>query len=128
MKKRLLALLLCLVMVIGLVPTVFAVGSELAPSEKEYYVNFDVHGGTPIEKIPAQQGGKLESIPTTTKYGYTFGGWYTNDQYSSPYSFSPLPKPGRDGVNTWAHAKWEAKNYTITFHANNGTSTTTTQS
>ena len=128
MKKRLLALLLCLVMVIGLVPTVFAVGSEPAPSEKEYYVNFDVHGGTPIEKIPAQQGGKLESIPTTTKYGYTFGGWYTNDQYSSPYSFSPLPKPGRDGVNTWAHAKWEAKNYTITFHANNGTSTTTTQS
>lgn len=84
MKKRLLALLLCLVMVIGLVP--FALADE-APAE--YYVNFDVHGGTPIEKIPAQKGSKLESIPTTTKYGYTFDGWYTNDQYTEPYSFAP---------------------------------------
>ena len=109
MKKRLLALLLCLVMVIGLVP--FALADE-APAE--YYVNFDVHGGTPIEKIPAQKGGKLESIPTTTKDGYTFGGWYTNDQYTEPYSFDLLPAPGADGVNSWAHAKWTPKSATYT--------------
>lgn len=120
MKKRLLALLLCLVMVIGLVP--FALADE-APAE--YYVNFDVHGGTPIEKIPAQKGGKLESIPTTTKYGYTFGGWYTNDQYTEPYSFDPLPAPGADGVNSWAHAKWIADTYAIAFDANGGTGSMT---
>lgn len=132
MKKRLLALLLCLVMVIGLVPTVLAVdpaagGSEPPAQTSEYYVNFNVHGGTPIDKIPASQGGKLETIPTTTKYGYTFAGWYTNDKYESVYSFNPLPAPGRDGVNTWAHAKWEANTYTITFHANNTTNATTSQ-
>ena len=126
MKKRLLALLLCLVMVIGLVPTVLAVdpaagGSEPPAQTSEYYVNFNVHGGTPIEKIPAKQGGKLNSIPTTTKYGYTFEGWYTNSEYTNEYNFNVLPNPGADGVNSWAHAKWIADTYTIAFDANGGT-------
>ena len=126
MKKRLLALLLCLVMVIGLVPTVLAVdpaagGSEPPAQTSEYYVNFNVHGGTPIEKIPAKQGGKLDSIPTTTKYGYTFEGWYTNSEYTNEYNFNVLPNPGADGVNSWAHAKWIADTYTIAFDANGGT-------
>ena len=119
MKKRLLALLLCLVMVIGLVPTVFAAGSEPAASEKEYYVNFDVHGGDPIEKIKAQVGGTI-TPPTPTKYGYTFENWYTNSEYTTLYNFNKLPNPGADGVNSWAHAKWIADTYTIAFDSNDG--------
>ena len=119
MKKRLLALLLCLVMVIGLVPTVLAEGNDPATSEKAYYVNFNVHGGDPIDKIRAQQGGSIDA-PVPTRYGYTFDDWYTNDQYTNKYSFNPLPAPGKDGENSWAHAKWIADTYTIAFDANGG--------
>ena len=108
-------------MVIGLVP--FALADEASTAPK-YYVNFNVHGGDPIERIEAQKDGSIEA-PVPTRYGYTFDNWYTNDQYTNLYSFDPLPAPGADGVNSWAHAKWIADTYTIAFDANGGTGSMT---
>ena len=88
MKKRLLALLLCLVMVIGLVPFALAAEAEgddmwirFAANVNEEVEDF-VHG--PIYWTTARQGefakaSDLEHIPTLTKEGYTFKGWSSVD-------------------------------------------------
>ena len=117
MKKRLLALVLCLVMVVGLLPTVFAADGTEAASDT-YTVTFDTHGGTPI---PGQQvvakGGKIEQPSNPTKEGYTFAGWYTDAAYTSAWDFDWVVSD-----NVWLHAKW-TYTYTVTFNANGGTGT-----
>lgn len=96
MKKRLLALLLCLVMVIGLVPTVFA--NEPTPGEGEsttqvatrqvdFHVDGDVPAGFTTKSFDVEfiNGATTVSLadhaskePNTAFPGYTFDGWYEN--------------------------------------------------
>ena len=84
MKKRLLALLLCLVMVIGLVP--FALAAEAEEYDKmqiHFAANVNEDHG-PFYSATARQGdfakaSDLDRIPTPTKEGYTFKGWSSVD-------------------------------------------------
>lgn len=66
-EKRLLALLLCLVMVIGLVPTVFAAEGEV--NVKICYLG----GGSDYTKSYAQ-GETVEKPADPNKPGYTWNG------------------------------------------------------
>ena len=40
-------------------------------------VTFDAQGGTAAESISVSKGGSISSIPTASRTGYTFDGWYT---------------------------------------------------
>jgi uncharacterized repeat protein (TIGR02543 family) len=62
------------------------------------------------------------TLPTVTRDGYTFGGWYENSGFTgSPVTTMPA---GSTGNKTY-YAKWTATIYTITYIPNSGTGTLT---
>ncbi len=88
-----------------------------------YTVTFNANGGS---VSPAQMktgaDSRLASLPTPTRSGYTFDGWYTaaegGEQITTIYVFN------RD---TTVYAHWTAAStrYTVIFNANGGTVTPT---
>lgn len=52
-----------------------AVSASSEPTT-EYTVTFNANGGTLTEDSVATRGGKLTSLPTPTRDGYVFKGWY----------------------------------------------------
>ena len=68
-----------------------------------YTVSFNVNGGnSEIEHITVQYG-KEYTLPTPTKDGYTFGGWYTTEDFTGS-AVTEIPK-GSQG-NKVFYAKW----------------------
>lgn len=120
MKKRLLALLLCLVMVIGLVPTVFAV--EPTQTEKTT-VHFDVHGGSPVDNMEIDREAPVGVVTDPTRAGFTFAGWYTDANYSSEEAWNVQWWKTPNQADFWLHAKWVENSYKIVFNANGGVGT-----
>lgn len=127
MKKRLLALLLCLVMVIGLVPFALADGSEqTTPVVDTYTVHFVLHGGTlngsnSITDASAALGAYITEPGTPEMAGYDFGGWYMDTSYDEnvKWNFSTSTVSVGAAENDrqrWLHAKWTLKpaTYTVT--------------
>ena len=57
------------------------------------------------------------SLATATNPGYTFGGWYTDDEFNN--AFSPFA-PQAVGTAHY-YAKWTIEKYRIYFHAGDGT-------
>jgi len=58
--------------------------------------------------------GSAVTLPTPTRTGYTFNGWYTAaDGGSKITSYKPV-------TNTTLYAQWKANTYTVTFDANGG--------
>lgn len=146
MKKRLLALILCLVMVIGLVPTAFAAETDEDNMRIRFAANVNenvedgVHG--PIYWTTAKQGdfaeaSDLTGIPRPTKDGYTFLGWST--VYSEPLNGDALKIVSFDGKSylypeqnvLTLYAVWqentpaEPEYYTIRLRANDDAITST---
>ena len=132
MKKRLLALALCLVMLIGLIPAALA-GSE--PLADNITVHFVTNGGTlPDEGFDTDvQGNKTKQVARGSKIGsvvptmddFTFEGWHTNPACTDPawnmedWAVSKSAED-EDPNNFWLFAKWK---YTVSFNLNGGTGT-----
>ena len=79
MKKRLLALILCLVMVIGLVPTALAFDDEKDDDNMirvDYLFRGDVPTGFVDQYEYYNEGDTVNTPSVTAPEGYTFDGWY----------------------------------------------------
>ena len=123
MKKRLLALLLCLVMVIGLVPFALADGLEQTPAAT-YTVHFILHDGTlngkdTVADASAKLGEFITDPGTPIKVGYDFAGWYMNTSYEEQYKWNFSSSTVSAGTaetdcQRWLHAKWTPKSATYT--------------
>lgn len=75
-------------------------------------VAFDTAGGTPVEMVTLPGGGKLSSIPTTSKQGYDFEHWLKGtDVVTSNTVFNS---------NTTVRAVFEQIEYTIVYDTNGG--------
>ena len=61
------------------------------------------------------------NLPTPTKSGYTFDGWYTQSSGGTKVSNTYTPT-----VNTTLYAHWNANSYTLTINPNGGTWNNTT--
>lgn len=86
----------------------------MTPKDSKITISFDTDGGSSVETIKAKKGEKV-SLPTTTKEGYTFEGWYDG---SSKVRKNPSFK--RD-VTLKAH--WlveDAETMTFTFDTKGG--------
>ena len=129
MKKRLLALLLCLVMVIGLVPFALADGGSSGgePTPAKRTVNFynDLSNGTTVKTIEVEIGTAFTKEQYNkavkelgTKEGYTFAGWFQNSDGSNPFYVGDTWPDGSGAKGLYA--KWTANNskYTVKFNAN----------
>lgn len=104
MKKRLLALLLCLVMVIGLVPFALADGEGAKTT-----VHFDMHDGPQIANRVIDREAVVGEVTVPDWEGHIFAGWYTDASYSDDeWNVKDWKAPNQDDF--WLHAKWIEKN------------------
>ncbi len=99
--------------------------------EKSYTITFNANGGS---KAPSSQtvtyNGTLPTISVKpTREGYTFIGWYDSVSGGTQYynSSNVAVKKYDKTSNITLHAVWKAKSYTITFNANGGSGTPSSQ-
>ena len=76
----------------------------------QYTVKFvSEHGDAPTSQN-VKYNGTATDPGTLTEEGYTFDGWYADDNYSKKFDFTkPIKR------NTTVYAKWTAKDYEVSF-------------
>ncbi len=86
--------------------------------EKGYTVRFDAKGGTvDTETLEVRYGETPETLPTATRNGFKFLGWYASKESVKPISEGDISRITEDKTYI---AKWEGEQYTLTFHASGG--------
>ena len=87
-------------------------------------VTFDANGGiVSTSTMEAFYGFEYGTLPTATRTGYTFDGWYTARTGGTKVMATTLVENGNDHT---LYAHWIANTYTVTFNANGGSVSTTT--
>ena len=97
----------------------------VTPKSITYTVNFDANGGTVrTTSKTVNYGDTYGSLPTPTRKGYTFDGWYTaktgGTKITSTSTVSYL-------AGSTLYARWTANEYTVTLDPNGGTVGTTSK-
>lgn len=82
---------------------------------KDYEVSFVTEHGDPPTSQNVKYNGTANDPGTLTEEGYTFDGWYTDDNYSKKFDFT---KPITS--NTTVYAKWTANDYEVRFITEHG--------
>lgn len=101
--KALIIAVLVLATVLGLV----------ACADDVFTATFVTNGGTEVAAI--QEVASVESAPETTREGYTFAGWFTDEALTQKAEF-----PFTLTADTTFYAKWSKNEYTATFNPNGG--------
>lgn len=92
---------------------------------KEYTIIFDGNGGTSTESNKTViYDSTYGELPTATREGYDFKGWYTAKDGGEQITSSSIVKITKS-QELYAH--WEAKQYTVTYNPNGGTVTNSTE-
>ena len=81
----------------------------------DYYVSFVTEHGAPPTSQNVKYNGTADDPGTLTEEGYTFDGWYTDDNYSKKFDFTQPIKS-----NTTVYAKWTANDYEVSFITEHG--------
>ena len=85
----------------------------------EYTVTFNANGGTETsETRTVTYGNPYGELPTLTREGYTFVGWFTEKDGGTQVTKDTEVKTVADHT---LHAQWTANTYTVKFDANEGT-------
>ena len=83
-----------------------------------YTVTFDANGGSVATASKSvTYGSTYVTLPTPTKSGYSFVGWYTATTGGSKVVSTTVV--GTDSSHT-LYARWQANTYTVLFNANGG--------
>ena len=91
----------------------------VTPASVTYPVTFNANGGTVSTKSKNVTIGKTYgTLPTPTRTGYDFDGWYTRE--SGGTKVNNTTSVGTNPPTT-LYAHWIAKKYTVTLDANGGT-------
>lgn len=72
-----------------------------AVSDKVYKVYFNSNGGSDVDTQKVKDGTWASEPTAPTKDGYTFGGWFTDDTYTTKYEFKTAVS-----ANITLYAKW----------------------
>lgn len=83
---------------------------------KQFTITFDLEGGIGVLSIKQVYNTVVMEPVAPTRSGYEFIGWYKNKARTQPYVFGVITK------NEIVYAKWEAKQFSIEFNSNGGTS------
>ena len=70
----------------------------------EYTVKFNTNGGNEIADIKVEEGTTIKSLPTPTKLGFDFKGWFTEEELTNEFDFNTEITEG-----IALYAKWEEK-------------------
>ena len=113
MKKRILIVLLTLLTALVAVASLSACVTA-PPSKTEYTVTFNTLDGSQVAAQTVEEGGYAVEPTAPEKAGYEFGGWYLNDTTKWNFELSIQ-------ADTTLTAKWNVKNYTISYVLDGGT-------
>lgn len=75
----------------------------------QYTITFNVDGGTPVASITQDYDTDVIQPSAPTKEGYTFAGWFSDANKTTPYTFSKMTS------NNTVYAKWQVNQYDIDF-------------
>ncbi len=88
-----------------------------------YTISYNGNGGTASTTSQTKAyDSTLGTLPTASRTGYTFNGWYTAASGGSKISTST-----KVTGNATYYAHWTANNYTISYNGSGGTASTTSQ-
>ena len=91
---------------------------ENAPAHNKHYtVDFEANGGALNGSLSTYEETVGATLPTASKEGYTFAGWYENSDLSGE-ALSAISATA-SGNKTY-YAKWEANTYEVSFNLNGG--------
>ena len=79
-----------------------------------WIVYFEENSGSTVSDQTVVNG-SLATSPTSTRTGYTFGGWYTTSGLTTLYNFSTAVTS-----SFTLYAKWTINSYTVTFDSSGG--------
>lgn len=87
----------------------------------KYELTYDTNGGSAVtpNKISLDYDTEYGTLPETTRFGYTFKGWYTEQTRGTQVSEST--KISDSNVTIYAH--WDANKYNVSFDTNGGNET-----
>ena len=85
-------------------------------SANEYTIIFEENGGSTVENITQAFETAVVKPSNPTKTGYTFTGWYSDEDCTQEYTFTTMPLNG-----ITLYAGWEANTYTVTLNTQGGT-------
>lgn len=77
-------------------------------------ISFQTNGANPIASVQIQAGDTLE-LPSPTRVGYTFGGWFLDPEFQRSANVLVL-----SNQNKTLYAYWIANLYTLSFDSNGG--------
>jgi uncharacterized repeat protein (TIGR02543 family) len=78
----------------------------------QYSITFVTNSGNSVPNQNIAYGSAI-SLPTVSRTGYSFGGWFTDPSLNTEFSISTMP-----AQNLVIYAKWLVNQYTITFITN----------
>ncbi len=82
-------------------------------------INYHLNGGENAADAPTfYKTGEGSTLPTPTRTGYSFGGWYTSQALTGD-AITSISTTQQGAVDLWA--KWTEDSYTITYNLNGGT-------
>jgi len=87
----------------------------------QYTITFVTNGGEDVEEIEQDYNTSV-SLPTPIKTGYTFEGWYLDEDLTTTAEISTMPDE-----NVTLYADWEINHYSVSFNANEGTGSISSQ-
>ncbi|HRR58146.1 MAG TPA: InlB B-repeat-containing protein, partial [Paludibacteraceae bacterium] len=88
-------------------------------------VTFNSNGGSAVSNKTVTYKNTYGTLPTPTKTGYTFNGWYKESGFTNQVTTSTtVASP----ANHTLYAKWTANTYTVTYNGNGSTGGSTTSS
>ena len=107
---------------VGKIPTnATGIKNVVAQWAKKYTVTFNANGGTETsETRTVTYGNPYGELPTLTRDGYTFAGWFTKMDGGTQVTKENVVTTAADHM---LYAHWTANEYTVTFDANEGTVT-----
>jgi uncharacterized repeat protein (TIGR02543 family) len=91
---------------------------EVTTVPTEYSITYETNGGTAIPDGSYTVISEAVILPTPVKTGYTFAGWYANEEFTG-IAVTAILK-GSAGDKTF-YAKWTVTNFSITYISNGGT-------
>lgn len=95
--------------------------AQFSDSLNTYNITYKLNNGTNAPGNPSRYTyGTAVTLADPTRTGYTFGGWFTDSDFSGD-AVTEIPADAT-GDKTF-YAKWTANEYTVTFDANEGTVT-----
>ncbi len=82
-----------------------------------FTLSFNANGGTVAEPLTTYNYGEAVELPVATREGYTFDGWFTSNDFSTPAEAVSKLDETTFGDKVF-YAKWTIKTFTVTLKIN----------